>query len=466
MELYKLIDSYKEEIANATREFIKIKSVQGTPEKGMPFGRGPYEALEYVLDLSAGMGFNVKNVDGYAGHLEYGDGNESLGVLVHVDVVPEGNGWTYPPFEGIIYDGKLFGRGSSDDKGPAIAVLYALKAVRESGVKLGKSVRVVFGADEETGMEGMQYYLSKEKAFDIGFTPDANFPLINGEKGILVIKLKKKFENRRSNDIKIKSVKGGEAVNVVPDLCTAEIEVPEEKKQQIRLKINSFIEKSGYEIDIEEKDGKYSIICKGKSVHASTPEEGINSISIMLLLLNELDFAESDVNSFIRLYNRKIGMEYNGESAGCGFEDEISGKLTLNAGIIDFREDSAEISIDIRYPISCSCNKVVDGIKKEFEGMGVDIEVVENENPIYLPEDHFLVQKLMKVYREITGDIESKPIIIGGGTYARAMKNIVAFGPVFPGEEELAHQKDEYIEVEALIRLTKIYAKAICELAQ
>lgn len=466
MKLYKLVDSYKEEIVNATRKFIKIKSVQGKPEQGMPFGRGPHEALKYVLDLGAGIGFNVKNIDGYAGHLEYGDGDETLGILIHVDVVPDGDGWTYPPFEGVIHDGKLFGRGALDDKGPTIAVLYALKAVREAGVKLSKRVRVIFGADEETGMKGMEYYLSKEKAFEIGFTPDASFPVINGEKGILVIKLRQKFENRKNNGIKIISIKGGDAVNVVPGLCTAEIEVPEEKKQQILLKLNSFIKKYGYEINLEEKSGGYYIICKGKSVHASTPEEGINSISMMLMLLNELDFADSDVKSFIRLYNRKIGMEYNGESAGCGFEDGISGKLTLNVGTINFREESAEVSIDIRYPISCNCNKVADGIKKEFESMGVDIEVVENENPIYLPEDHFIVQKLMKVYGEITGDLGSKPIIIGGGTYARAMKNIVAFGPVFPGEEELAHQKDEYIEVEALIRLTKIYAKAIYELAK
>ncbi|KPU42549.1 beta-Ala-Xaa dipeptidase [Oxobacter pfennigii] len=466
MNLESIIDGYKDEIVKSTRELIKIRSVRGNPEPGMPYGQGPYEALTYVLDLSRNMGFKVKNVDGHAGHAEFGEGSGIAGILVHVDTVPEGGGWTFPPFEGIVHDGKLYGRGALDDKGPAIAALYGIKALMECGVKPCKKIRIVFGTDEETGCSGIQYYLSNEKAFDIGFTPDANFPVINGEKGILALKLYKKFDNTRDSGIRLKHMKGGSAPNVVPDCCTAIFEVQEDKKAYVRGSVYKFNEKYGYDLKIETMDDDMVLYSKGKTAHASTPEKGLNAISVMMLFIYGLGMQEDSIYDFIRVYKEKIGMEYNGRSIGCGFYDELSGKLTLNAGMIDLNSHGVTLTLDIRYPVTYKSSTVCEGIYNGLNGTGIDVEVTDDDNPIYIPEDHFLIQKLMKVYKGQTAGDKSRPIVIGGGTYARSMKNTAAFGPVFPGEEELAHQKDEYITVENLIKLTKIYSKAIYELSK
>ncbi len=465
MDFLKLVETYEKDIINSTQEIIKIKSVEEDPLPGMPFGEGPYKALEYALNLSESMGFKTKRLDGYAGHADLGDGEESVGVLVHVDVVPEGTGWTYGPYAAEIHDGKIYGRGTTDDKGPAIAALYAMKALKESGVELSRKIRIIFGANEETGWGCMDHYFANEEAPTMAFTPDADFPVIHGEKGIIVFDLVYDLGDIKEEDIILLNIQGGNAPNMVPDY--AEVVLESKNIGKTNTDLAKFLENNDYPISLELEDGKVKISAKGKSAHGSTPEKGQNAISYLMGFLEEAFEEDSYLTKFVRLYNKKIGFNHYGENIGCGLSDDVSGKLNFNPGIIKLVDGKIVVTVNVRYPIKSSAEEVYDGIRKNLKRTGIElIEGTNDSKPLYVAKDNFLVEKLMSVYREQTGDITSEPITIGGGTYARAMENAVAFGPMFPGQDDVAHQKDEYISIEHLMKITKIYAQALYELAK
>ncbi len=464
--LEKKVDEFKDDLVKSVQELIRIKSVKSEPKPGMPFGEGTNQALEYMLDLSEKLGFKTKNVDGYAGHAEYGEGEDIVGVLVHLDVVPEGTGWTYPPYGGEIHSGKIYGRGAIDDKGPAAAALYALKALKESGAEMKRRVRIIFGIDEESGWADMDYYLKKEEIPMCGFSPDADFPIINSEKGIIKFKMEKAF-TPDNKGIGVEYIKGGLRVNMVPDYCEAKLIIRDKKAGELlKTKYNAFTKNTDNRLELipESEPDKFIIKAYGISAHGSTPEKGINAVIQLLKFLRTVEGIDSDVFSFISFITEKIGTEVNGESLGIDFEDEISGKLIFNLGVIDFDEKQGMIEINIRYPIKFTCEEVMTKIKEHTSKEGIQITDVSDNPPLYVPEDNFLINKLKKVYTEVTGQ-KAELISIGGGTYARAIENAVAFGPLFPGKPELAHEKDEYIEIEDLILSTKIYAKALFELA-
>lgn len=465
MELLNWIDSMKSEIVESTQKLIKIRSVESDPEPDMPFGKGINDSLEYVLDLSSELGFKTKNMAGYAGHAEIGQGEEIVGILVHLDVVPEGSGWTYPPYGGEIHENKIYGRGSIDDKGPAIAALYAMKAIQECNIPLNKRVRIIFGTDEESGWQGISHYLEHEETPTIGFAPDAEFPAIHGEKGIIIFNLEKEFAQKSesaSEGLVVKSIIGGNAPNMVPDYC--ETVLAGNNLANVKSALEAYNVEHQTKLSCEEKDNQLLIKSYGISSHGSMPELGQNAISQLMVFLASLDLESNDISDFIKLYAAKIGMEYYGQSIGCAFEDEVSGKLIFNVGLIEVTTEHAKVVINIRYPVTCKADQVYTGIDKAIIGTGVKIVEGNHMAPLYVPADDELVVKLMSVYQEMTGDNRA-PITIGGGTYARAIKKAVAFGPLFPGQPELAHQKDEYIGIDDLILNTKIYAKAIFALA-
>ncbi len=467
MDFKGIVENMRDEIINSTQEIVRIKSIEEKGKKGMPFGEGVNEALEYALNLCENMGFKTKNFEGYAGHADLGEGEETIGILVHLDVVPEGDvsTWTYPPYEAQIHDGKIFGRGTIDDKGPAMAAIYAMKAIKESNISLNKKIRIIFGTNEETGWGCMKHYLSKEKAPDMAFSPDADYPVIHGEKGIIIFDYEKSFKNSCDCSVKIKSIKGGNRPNMVPDYCEAVLYAKEEKVLTVKNTFDEFIKKNGCKMEIILKDRDIIIKSYGVSAHGSTPENGENAISQLMEFLGEMNLRSCDIGDFIKFYKEKIGMEYYGERAGCGLEDKDSGKLIFNVGMIDLNEEKVKLTVNIRYPITYTIEKVMDGIKDALKGSGIITNVTEHQKPIYLPKDHELVQKLMDVYKKVTGN-DAKPITIGGGTYARAMDNAVAFGPLFPGQQDTAHQKDEYICIEDLMKNTEIYAHALYELTK
>ncbi len=458
----KYIDKYKDDMINDLVELIKIKSVEEEKVDNMPFGNGPAKALDKALELCKEKGFKIKNIDNYAGHADLGEQDETLGILCHLDVVPEGEGWNHGPYSGAVEDGKIFGRGTIDDKGPAVAAMYAMKIVDDMGVKLNKKVRIIFGTNEETGSKGIEYYLTKEKEPDMAFTPDADFPVIHGEMGILIFDLKKKLEDMEDDNFKILDIKGGNAPNMVPDGAYAILKL---KNDNILNNIQTLISKND-NLSMENKNGEIKIIAKGISAHGSTPKKGVNAITILLDVLNEIISNDNDINKFIRFYKETINEEVNGKSIGCGLKDDISGELVFNVGMINIENEDINLKVNIRYPVTKDDKQVFDGMRKVISNYGIELVEDEHAKPLYMEKDHELVTKLMDVYRDVTKDEESQPIVIGGGTYARTMKNAVAFGPLFPGEKDTMHQKNEYISIESLQRMTEIYAKAIISLCE
>ncbi|NLO83193.1 MAG: dipeptidase PepV [Clostridiales bacterium] len=463
MDLDLLIESYRSDMIRSVCQLIAIPSVEGPAEPGMPFGPNVYKALEYMLQLGKEMGFSTKNVDGYAGHIEFGQGDRMMGILVHLDVVPPGGGWTYPPFGAEIHHNRIYGRGSIDDKGPAVAALYAMKAVKEAGLPIGKRVRLILGTDEESGWEDLRHYFKHEPMPDFGVSPDGRYPVINAEKGILHVALKRKFSQNKVSSIGLLKMTGGQRPNMVPDECNCVFD-SSINRNIMAAGIESLKKATGYDFEIAS-DERDNLIIKalGKPAHASAPETGRNAIGQMLAYLASLGLGQSEMERFILFLHNRVGMEIQGESMGLAMEDKLSGKLTLNLGMINVDGESGEAVIDIRYPVSVDKEQVLARIEEVAAQDGIEVDVLTYQPPLYVPEDHFLVRTLMEVYAGLTGKA-AYTVAIGGGTYARAIENAVAFGAVFPGKPELAHQKDEYIEIEDLILNCRIYAHAIARL--
>jgi len=465
MDFKETIKKLEPEIIKSIQEAVRIRSVEEEPLPGKPFGSGPFEALDYMLKLGEGMGFETKNLDGYAGHIDFGEGDETVGILAHVDVVPEGDGWTYPPYGGEIHGGKIYGRGTMDDKGPAVIALYAMKTLADSGVLPKRRIRLILGANEESRWECMKHYFENEEPPTMAFTPDADFPVIHGEKGITGFDLKFPYRGTEGCDITLMDIKGGNATNMVPDRAWATLNVKD--KEMFNTQFKGYAKDKDFTIELEETEGGFKVTALGKSAHGSTPEKGENAISCLMDFLGFVYSGQCPVCRFINFYNERIAFRHHGEGIGCALEDELSGKLNFNPGLISYDGENIKLSVNVRYPISSSAEEVFSGIRENIKNTPVElIQKDLDSRPLYVPKDNELVETLMRVYREQTGDMDSEPITIGGGTYARAMDNAVAFGPVFPGQEELAHQKDEHITIDNVIKLTEIYSHALYELVQ
>lgn len=488
MEYLNRIDEYQEQMIQMLQELVSIKSVEDKPLPNAPFGKGVADAFSYMLRKAEMDGFETENVDNYGGHIEFGGyltdevgdiiatSDEIMGIIGHLDVVPEGTDWAFDPYSGQVVDGKIYGRGTTDDKGPIVAVYFAMKALKDSGFIPAKKVRLILGLDEETNWKGMEYYLSKVKPPTFGFTPDAEYPAIHGEKGILVFDLAKKLGKTIQKGLELRTIKGGNAANMVADHVRAvvradKMEVYEKVKElaaQYRNE-NCTVEGQkayGAKLNCKGIGKSLEITVQGISAHGARPETGLNAISILMDFLGKLDIINDDVNEFIEFYNQHIGFELDGTSMGCGFSDEPSGKLIFNVGKLEFDAEAVRLNINIRYPVTFKEHMIYAAMVPVMNKYNLGVIKGKVQEPIYIPEDDSMIQTLMDVYKLHTGDEESKPIVIGGGTYARAAKNIIAFGCVFPGDPSLAHQKNEYIEIEKLLLNAKIFADAIYRLTK
>ena len=421
-------------------ECISIKSVKAPPEKGMPYGRGVYEALDYILKTAENMGFTTKNIDGHAGYVEYGEGEEMVAVLGHVDVVPAGNGWNTDPFTGIDDGVKITGRGALDDKGPVVAALYALKAIKESGKETQRRIRLIIGADEESGSSDMKRYRETEALPVYAFTPDAYFPVINSEKGMVVFKIEKKL--RADDENRLVSASGGLAVNQVPD------------KAEMTVSIK------GKTVSIRNSNGR--------SAHGSTPEMGINAIDDILKNASKsagYGGYPKELREFTEFYLEYMYGDTRGVKLGADYSDEILGDVTFNTGILSGDESGISFLVDYRYPANTDCEPYLKKIEDICASKGMDFSVIKHKKGLYFPQNHELVKVLTDVYAEETG-LRQKPKSMGGGTYAKSLPNTVAFGPLFPGREDTMHQANEYIIREDLFAAGRIYAEAMARLAE
>lgn len=455
MNVEEFIEGRKDELVRSLQGCIQIPSVYADDQSGYPYGENVHRCLSYMLDLAGAMGFSVCNVDNQVGWCEYGRGEEMVAVLGHLDVVPEGEGWTVPPYEGRVADGKLYGRGSMDDKGPTMAALYALLALKETGVPLKRRIRLLFGLNEETGSADMKYYLSHGGEVPVmGITPDGEYPVINGEKGLITEGFARTMDQQ--GEIRLVEMQGGTAHNIVPSRAAARLACSREQARQIAdmaaPQVSCTLEESGVLVE-----------ALGVSAHGGTPEEGENAIGRLMQFLNRLHL-EGDLKQVVELLAEKIGMEYDGRALGIAMEDAVSGALTMNLGVVRADAGRIEVELNYRYPVTHTFEECGPAVRAAFEQAGFHQTHMQHKPRIYMEPDSPLVQKLLKVYQAYTGQ-EAQPKCIGGGTYAKMIPNTLAFGPIFPGDEVREHKPDEFIELERLLDNAKILAAAMYELA-
>lgn len=450
------IDLHRNDIIKNCCSLLQFPSVKDSPDsEDRPFGKGIADALDYMLSLGRQHGFGTKNLDGYAGFIDSGSGGEELlGVLTHLDVVPAGEGWSLPPFNGTVKDGRIYGRGAMDDKGPTIAAFFAMLALKECKIPLGRRIRLIMGCDEESGLTCIDRYLKTEQIPALSFSPDGDYPLVNSEKNIFHAY----YECAFSSDITIQC---GERVNVVPPLATAFVPF---KKPEVEARVTEPMKKIGFDYTLFDTADGTKIEVYGKASHSSHPENGKNALQALFYLLTLLPLKEEDRKITELLYDM-FGLEYNGEALGLACEDE-SGALTLNVGVMHWTKDGFEMQIDIRAPLSVTRKKIEDHINRKTDGSGIICgSKTKFVDGLYVPEDSELVAKLLKVYREYTGD-NRPPLKIGGGTYARRLPNAVAFGIEFPDKGSVMHMPDEYIDIDDLILDVKILAHAMIALTE
>ena len=448
------MNKYRAAMTETLENLIAIKSVKAPPSLNMPYGKGVFSALMYMLDRAERLDLESYNLFGHMGSVSYGKGDETLAILTHLDVVPAGEGWDTDPFKAVIKDGKIFGRGAVDDKGAAVASLFALYAIKESCITLNKRVLLLFGCDEETGWGDIDFFKANYPDPEIVISPDASFPIFNSEKGLLHISLSAPAKN---NGV-LKSIDSGTRVNIVPSRARCEIALTDEQKEIIAKN------GCGAEFFFEEENGVTVIRAEGKAAHGAHPEEGINALTRLMHALIESGADMGEAGRFIKALCDLVGFETDGKTLGIAQSDEISGALSLNLGTMHTDGETITAAIDIRTPISTDVNALYLKLKKLFDGYGIEISEMQLKEPHHVSEDDRVIKALKKVYRVYKGG-EAQCLCSSGATYARAFKNGVAFGPVDPGKDRCEHGPNECIEIDDLVKLAELIAEAIIELA-
>lgn len=457
-EIHQIVDKNFDEQLAITQEVVRIRSVLDesahTPEH--PFGKGMSDALDDFLKRAASLGFRVKNVDNYVGYAEMGETGDLIGILAHLDVVPEGNAadWAHPPYAATVVDGALWGRGSIDNKGPAVAALYAMRALRDSGTPLKKRFRLILGLDEETGSRCITYYNEHEEIPTSSFSPDAEFPVVNAEKGIIRATVTKRGAAAGSDGATLVALSGGDRFNVVPDRARAEIACTPKEAADIAITLAD----EGDYLEMQKTATGVAIAATGVAAHAMEPHKGENAVQRLLSALKRIPLSPSDAELLGSIF-ALVGVGYTGDGLGIADADEVSGPLTCNLAAAAL-DKNMSVKLDIRYPVTADAEALLETLRNNVEKAGAEIAIHIHKKPLYMPEAHPTVQVLLDAYEAVT-DTRPKPISMGGGTYCRFMPNAVSAGPLFPGEPELAHQPNEHVSLESLKKSTHIYAEAL-----
>ena len=448
-EFLKRASEYRDEWIKLTTKLVSYDSVLDEYKEGSdaPFGKGNKEVLNWMLNHAKEEGFDTYNCDNYAGHIAFGEGKETLGLLAHLDVVPAVGNWTNNPFEATLTDNdnRLVGRGVNDDKGPLAATYIALKILRDMGVKPNKRILLIMGCDEETGSRCLEHYFKKNPMPDFGFSPDACFPCINGEKvGV-------HYDIKGSDDSHVVTFIAGQRYNIVPDEAEMTLDI------DLKKEFIEFINKNNYKGEI--KGEKY--IAHGLSAHAMCPEKGINAAFILFAFLNE--YAPSKLSAFVTNY---LANDPFGYKLQINVHHEEMKDLTQNLGIVRIENKEVHLGVDCRVPVEGHEDLMQDHLDKALNDTGLHAVVSRGGKLHYVPKNSELVKTLMSAYQDITGDMENDSYTIGGGTYAKFIDNAVAFGPQFVGREDVDHQTDEYVYVDDYIKTMAIYADAIYRLVK
>lgn len=476
----KYILNNRQNIVGNVCDLITFPSIsEETHNLHFPFGKACSDALKYFLNLANSLGFKTKNVDGYCGWAEIGQGEELIGIIGHLDVVPaKEEDWTYTPFLPTISDNCIYGRGAIDDKGPVIASLYAMKAIadyyEENNLSFNKRVRLIVGLNEEKDWKCIEYYKKHEEIPTLGFSPDSDFPCIYAEKSVISILISEKLSNinlisknksyLQEMPISIEEIDcDNNAINVVPKFCSIILNVKKHIiMSNIIASLKKIIEQYNYEIDLYKIDENHlKLTSYGVASHSAHPELGVNAISKLIVVLNYLF---NMYNMYFPLFSdfcKLIGDDYTGKNLGLNIQDE-SGTLTLNTSQLYIKDNKVNIGINLRVPVHTTPEKIVNTFKENFKS---EVSILRIQPALYVEKENPLVQKLCSIFNE-TCNSNFEPIAIGGATYARAFPNCISFGINFPGDKDMCHQADEFIEINKLLLASNIYAKAIFELLQ
>ncbi|MEG0708752.1 MAG: dipeptidase PepV [Longicatena sp.] len=456
------LEKYKDDFMNDLKGLIAIRSIRddATSTIGAPFGTGCKEALDYMLALGKREGFVTKNIDGYACVIEYGQGSESVGVLAHLDIVPVGDDWSKDPFGCEVVNGYLFGRGVMDDKGPAMTAFYALKMLRDQNIKLNKKIMLILGCDEESGMDCMNYYVKHAEVPSVGFTPDASFPVIYGEKGGLHVSFKGKTETN------ILSMHAGERINVV--IGKAQATLTNWKSEYADL-FEFYLATNALVGNVEVNGNQALLSIEGRAAHAAMPYLGVNAA------LHILNFVGGCYQEAFARDTYTMLKDWLGLPVHIDIDGAYMGFLTMNTGIVDIEDGNAELNIDIRYPNDASVETIMNGFYTTAKELNYPLDIVleHDTKPLFVDPNSNLVTTLSNVYRKYSKDEVTPNLTIGGGTYAKKFPNFVAFGPEFSNEEQPkdmfiggCHQKDEAIKLDNLYIAMAIYTEAMAQLAK
>ena len=447
IDFLELAKKYYDDALMDLIELLKFKSVldEYKEDSDAPFGIENKRCLEYFLSLGERDGFKVTNIDNYAGDISYGSGSESVGVLGHLDVVPAVGKWTNDPFTPVISDGKLYARGTLDDKGGVVASYYAMKMIRDLDLPISKEIRIIVGCDEESGSRCVERYFSKVSKPTVAFSPDAEFPIIYGEKGILTFNIEGTINNPE-----VLSIHAGERYNIVCDEARLTV------KNATQAYLDEFTFEDGCTAELVDN----TYIFYGKSAHAMQPHMGVNAIYNMFKFMNK--FYPCDASSFITKY-----FDTNGKLLDVYINDPDMHELTINLGVCHYDGINLVMGYNLRVPVDNHVEVIKEGFNK---GLSTYNNLTLGQ--FYYSKRHFvdpnsdLIVNLLSAYQTVSGDYTNKPFTIGGGTYARTMENAVAFGPNFLNRPDICHQPDEHIYLEDFVKWIAIYAKAIYLLAK
>lgn len=444
------IKHYEEEAFFLLSKLISFPTVleNFTPSEKYPFGESNAQALKFLLEYANHDGFHTKNDDYFAGHIEFGQGEEILGILAHIDVVPvQKTEWDTNPFTLTIKDEKMFGRGVVDDKGPLVATYIAMKILKNLGFKPKKKVRLIAGCDEESGSRCLTHYFKKHELPHIGFSPDAEFPLIYGEKA----HLQYDFLGEISTEEIIIEFDCGQRYNVVPSQASMTLKVDYEKE------FLNFLQKHNYQGTIDN----HKYIAYGVASHAMVPQNGINASFILFEFLNEVH--PTPLSNFFITY---LTFDPFGKKMGYDMYDDKMKELTSNVGVVKIDNGHIKIGMDCRVPREEHFEKMKLKIEEAAKTASLTVEILNFGGYHYVDPDGHLVKTLYQIYQDVTNDYDSKPLTIGGGTYAKFINNAVAFGPLMVGREDVCHIANEYMYIDDFLKTIEIYALAIYELTK
>lgn len=440
-----IVNENSKDMIESIKAAVRINSVmdEDTATESMPFGKGVDESLRKTLEIAESLGFKTVYKDGYYGYAEIGEGEELIGILGHIDVVPIGDEskWKFPPFSATEEDGYIYGRGTQDDKGPTIAAMYAVKALLDAGVKFEKRVRFIIGGDEENLWRCIAKYTENgEEIPSMGFTPDSSFPVTNAEKSLVQFYL-------RGNGSKEINLNISGALNAVPGVANYTGKLADKLSEKLdELKFDY------------EKDGE-SITVIGKRVHAASADKGVNAIERLCKALYEIG-VEDDVVRFVAELSDSVGSKILPNCV-----DDVSGTLTLNLGELIINEKESKIGFDSRVPVKFTIEDLEYAVKEKAANYELEFEEFDRLKSLYVPADSELIKTLVSVYEEETG-LEGTPKSSGGATYAKALDNCVAFGAMFPFDEKTEHQENERVNIKNMIKATEIYALSVYRLLE